>query len=472
MSLDPKRAQDDDAPKNLRYVLDDSMRSMQSVLLKGQKWAAQSSFFAGIGNFSEKPFDSSPLESIPVELTLVARSSHKIEGSLLNEVPSTGDQSSVIELYEGLDTFGAAVEPLEATSEAQVRRASVEVEMTNFAKPGGEQTEDQKRRWETMELQGQDSIDRKIWFLEQSEDMDDDVPSSLPEIVLVDVDATKTQIPSSGQNEVRQGVLKSGDKPSTGDTEASTEGRVGPKSEAVASAVVSQVENSRDDLTSSAIRPAWEVDAFQWPAITSDLIETQSGVFEELVTSLEKLPMDAKTMAVTSLRTGDGRSVMSICVARWAAQRGIKTLLVDADFSRARLVASAGLEFGLGWQQMVTESVPVAEFLVASEHVPLTVMCLQPSSITSQNRSNVSKTLSDNLNLLKPNFDLIVVDSGTTRELEWLFEDNRHPADLGVFVCNLRRSEASDVLEARRQMAAAGFQHLAMAENFGRTKAA
>ena len=33
-------------------------------------------------------------------------------------------------------------------------------------------------------------------------------------------------------------------------------------------------------------------------------------------------------------------------------------------------------------------------------------------------------------------------------------------------------SEASDVLEARRQMAAAGFQHLAMAENFGRTKAA
>ena len=65
-----------------------------------------------------------------------------------------------------------------------------------------------------------------------------------------------------------------------------------------------------------------------------------------------------------------------------------------------------------------------------------------------------------------------MVDSGITRELEWLFEGAQHPADLGVFVCNLRRSEASDVLEARRHLDAAGFQHLGLAENFGRSKAA
>lgn len=451
MSLDPERTQNDETTKKPGYALNDSMRSMKSAWLQGQKMVDQSFSFFGNGRFSEQPSDHSPLGNIPTELTLVVRASHEIEGPLLTGIPSTGDLRSATELYEGLDTFGAAVEPRDETADRLVHRASVEIEMVNFTKQNAVQTEHEKRQWETMGCQGQDSLDSKIQFLEQSEGMDCDAPSSLPEIVLVDVDANQKQTPDPDRKRVPQDVLGDGGTPSIGDPDFSADKEVS---------------------TSLGIRPAWEVDAFQWPAITSDLIEAQSKVFEELVTSLDKLPGESKTMAVTSLRSGDGRSVMSICIARWAAQQGIKTLLVDADFSRAGLVASAGLEFGLGWQQMVTEAVPIAEFLVASENVPLTIMCLQPSSITSQNRSRVSEIFIDNLRFLKPNFDLIVVDSGITRELEWLFEGAQHPADLGVFVCNLRRSEASDVLEARRHLDAAGFQHLGLAENFGRSKAA
>ena len=451
MSLDPERTQNDETLKSPGYALKDSMRSMKSDWLQGQKMVDQSISFVGNGRFSEQPSDHSPLGNVPTELTLVVRSSHEIEGPILTGVPSRGDMRAATELYEGLDTFGAAVEPRDETAEQQVHRASVEVEMTNFTKRNAVKTEHEKRQLETMGFQGQDSLDSKIQFLEQSDGMDCDAPSSLPEIVLVDVDANQKQTPDPDRKRVPQDVLGDGGTPSIGDPDFSADKEVS---------------------TSSGIRPAWEVDAFQWPAITSDLIEAQSKVFEDLVTSLDKLPGESKTMAVTSLRSGDGRSVMSICIARWAAQQGIKTLLVDADFSRAGLVASAGLEFGLGWQQMVTEAVPIAEFLVASENVPLTIMCLQPSSITSQNRSRVSKIFIDNLRFLKPNFDLIVVDSGITRELEWLFEGAQHPADLGVFVCNLRRSEASDVQEARRHLDAAGFQHLGLAENFGRSKAA
>ena len=451
MSLDPERTQNDDRHKKPSYALNDSMRSMKSDWLKGQTMVDQSFFFVGNGGFREKPSDHNPLGNVPTELKLVVRASHEFEGPFLTGVPSTNALRSATELYEGLDTFGAAVEPREETAEQQVHRASVEVEMTNFTKQNAVKAHHEKRQLETMGFQGQDSLDSKIKFLEQSEGMDCVAPSSIPEIVLVDVDAIQKQTPDPDQKRVRQDVLVDGGTPSTGDTDFSPD---------------------KEGSTSSGILPAWEVDAFQWPAITSDLIEAQSKVFEELVTSLDKLPGESKTMAVTSLRSGDGRSVMSICIARWAAQQGIKTLLVDADFSRAGLVASAGLEFGLGWQQMVTESVPLAEFLVASENVPLTIMCLQPSSITSQNRSRVSKIFIDNLRFLKPNFDLIVVDSGITRELEWLFEGTQHPADLGVFVCNLRRSEASDVLEGRRHLDAAGLQHLGLAENFGRPKAA
>ncbi|MEC7450199.1 MAG: hypothetical protein VYC80_15015 [Planctomycetota bacterium] len=451
MSLDPERTQNDETPKKPGYALNDSMRSMKSAWLKGQKMVDQSFSFVGNGRFSEQPSDHSPLGNVPTELTLVVRASHEIEGPLLTGIPSTGDLRSATELYEGLDTFGAAVEPRDESAVRQVHRASVEIEMVNFTKQNAVQTEHEKRQWETMGCQGQDSLDSKMRFLEENDERDYDAPSNLPEIVLVDVDSNKKQASDRDRKRVRQDVRLDGARPSTGDTDFFAD---------------------KEGSPTSGLRPAWEVDAFQWPAITSDLIEGQSKVFEQLVTSLDKLPEEAKTMAVTSLRSGDGRSVMSICIARWAAQQGMKTLLVDADFSRARLVASAGLEFGLGWQQMVTESVPIAEFLVASENVPLTIMCLQPSSITSQNRSRVSKIFIDNLGFLRPNFDLIVVDSGITRELEWLFEGTQHPADLGVFVCNLRRSEASDVLEARRHLDAAGFQHLGLAENFGRPKAA
>ena len=451
MSLDPERTQNDETLKSPGYALQDSMCSMKSDWLQGQKMVDQSFSFVGNGRFSEQPSDHSPLGNVPTELTLVVRASHEIEGPILTGVPSRGDLRSATELYEGLDTFGAAVELRDETADRQVHRASVEVEMTNFTKRNAVKTEHEKRQLETMGFQGQDSLDSKMRFLEESDDRDYNVPSNLPEIVLVDCDSSKKQTSNPERKRVRQDVRVDVGTPSIRDTDFSADKEVS---------------------TSSGIRPAWEVDAFQWPAITSDLIEAQSKVFEELVTSLDKLPGESKTMAVTSLRSGDGRSVMSICIARWAAQQGIKTLLVDADFSRAGLVASAGLEFGLGWQQMVTESVPIAEFLVASENVPLTIMCLQPSSITSQNRSRVSKIFIDNLRFLNPNFDLIVVDSGITRELEWLFEGAQHPADLGVFVCNLRRSEASDVLEARRHLDAAGFQHLGLAENFGRPKAA
>ena len=131
-----------------------------------------------------------------------------------------------------------------------------------------------------MGCQGQDSLDSKMRFLEESDEMDYDASSNLPEIVLVDVDSNKKQASDPDRKRVRQDVRVDGARPSIGDTDFFAD---------------------KEGSPSSGIRPAWEVDAFQWPAITSDLIEAQSKVFEELVTSLDKLPGESKTMAVTSL---------------------------------------------------------------------------------------------------------------------------------------------------------------------------
>ena len=63
MSLDPERTQNDETPKKPGYALNDSMRSMKSAWLKGQKMVDQSFSFVGNGRFSDQPSDHSSLMS-------------------------------------------------------------------------------------------------------------------------------------------------------------------------------------------------------------------------------------------------------------------------------------------------------------------------------------------------------------------------------------------------------------------------
>ncbi len=223
--------------------------------------------------------------------------------------------------------------------------------------------------------------------------------------------------------------------------------------------------NGPHDL--SAVRAAWEVDAFQWPIVTTDLVQGQSEVFNQLWGAFRRVGSDADRLAVTSSLTGEGRSTLSIGLARWAAGQGYTTLLVDADFAHGDLSNLAGLEFEFGWQQMAAEAVPVEEFLVSCDEVPLTLMCFQPAQISDGEEVAAATKLVEVINGLRASFDVIILDCGTTAEIERLFSEVGLPADLGIIVKGLDGVGETEMVHAHQALRAVGLQHLAIADNFG-----
>ena len=257
-------------------------------------------------------------------------------------------------------------------------------------------------------------------------------------------------------------------------------GEVAPGTQSQVSEVVSAelansvgaVSEPSDAPGLTAVRAAWEVEVFQWPVVTNELLEGQSEVFAQLCGALRDLGSGADRVALTSLSTGEGRSTLSICLSRWAAAQGYRTLLVDADFQHGNLSNLAGLEFESGWQQMVSEVVPVEEFLVACDEVPLTLMCLQPLQISAGVDVAAAAKLSEVVEMLRSSFDLIILDCGTTSEIERLFGGVGLPADLGVVVRGFEGAGETKMAHAQQALSTAGLQHLAIADNFGHRRAA
>jgi Mrp family chromosome partitioning ATPase len=71
-----------------------------------------------------------------------------------------------------------------------------------------------------------------------------------------------------------------------------------------------------------------------------------------------------KTLLVTGLRRGEGRTTLLLALARHWSNQGRKTLLVDADCQRPQLAERLGLSPAAGWDDALTGGGSLAEALV------------------------------------------------------------------------------------------------------------
>ncbi|MFZ1428206.1 MAG: CpsD/CapB family tyrosine-protein kinase, partial [Geminicoccaceae bacterium] len=121
-------------------------------------------------------------------------------------------------------------------------------------------------------------------------------------------------------------------------------------------------------------------------------------------------PACARVVLVTSALPGEGKSTLTLSLARIAAAEGLRVMVVDADLRKPALHELVGLKQGAGLVEVLRREVPLADAIAVDPRLPIKLLpgsrrLLQPTRLLAQDGFGAL------LAALRPAFDLILVDS-------------------------------------------------------------
>jgi Mrp family chromosome partitioning ATPase len=214
--------------------------------------------------------------------------------------------------------------------------------------------------------------------------------------------------------------------------------------------------------------PAWEVERFFWPTTCDELLTSSPDDWEGAARQLlDAAKQGCKVVAVAGLRRGEGRSTLALCLARLAAESGAKVALVDADFEHPQLSELLGVGAECDWREALAEGLPLAEAAILGLADGLTLLPLQSAAAISEisfGQPAVVKMLRDASKF----FDLVLVDAGPLAGPEHAarWGGKSCPFDGGLFVRDLRRTDAEEAAATVGQLRKNGLSHVVVVENF------
>jgi Mrp family chromosome partitioning ATPase len=215
------------------------------------------------------------------------------------------------------------------------------------------------------------------------------------------------------------------------------------------------------------VQPAWEVDRFQWPEHCRLLLNTETEYLADVGKRLASAAQDGlNILAITSTRRGEGRTTLALCLARAAAQAGVKVALVDADMENPQLINELGVEASCGWQDVVLGTQPLAEAAIVSLEDRFTFFPWTPGgALKSLNDPRATRVLRE----IAKAYSLVVIDLGPVPGRETrMFEDGEAcPIDAAILVRDVRWTSATEAQRVAAQLTEAGVESVGIAENFG-----
>ncbi|HVX10321.1 MAG TPA: AAA family ATPase [Pirellulales bacterium] len=229
-----------------------------------------------------------------------------------------------------------------------------------------------------------------------------------------------------------------------------------PKSDEIAAP-----EAAEDD----DLRPAYEVERFEWPSVVRPLLDRTSAELSSLVGEL--LPDGRGSLLVTGCRRGEGRTSIALLLARHLAQKGARVLLIDADFQRPQVASSLATHVEIGWEEMMSGAA-VSDALIESLADRLVILPLRrpvAAKVLSKARTNLRTTLAR----LQGAFDVILADAGPLIEAgasghETLF--GAAPWEAAVVVRDVRHCRLEQSHAVGHQLVQLGARRWAIIENF------
>lgn len=224
------------------------------------------------------------------------------------------------------------------------------------------------------------------------------------------------------------------------------------------------------EATNVKIEAAWEVDSFQWPEIASRLLREQSFVYQQLLETILKLGTGRNVVGITGADEKDGKTTLGVCLARWAANRGLRTILVEGPQDQVALANLAGLDFSLGWFDWTGEATLLGESIVRSISSNLS---LTPFGATEGqvNTFAFAPKLNAMLDQLRRQYDLVLVDVGSIANFSKASRQQTIEIDMAILVRNQRTVSIEKLDDVYRQLVGLGIESIAIAENFGRKRA-
>jgi Mrp family chromosome partitioning ATPase len=236
---------------------------------------------------------------------------------------------------------------------------------------------------------------------------------------------------------------------------------------------------ANSETEADAPRAAFEVDHFTWPDVCETLLEKRAGEFDQLVGQLvTESALGRKVVAITGSRRGDGRTTLALLLARRLAATAVKVVVVDADFEVPQLAARLGMTIQSGWENVLTDNLPVWDGLVESlgDRMALLPLAPRPAAGAAQQTAaefvaQHAEAIRKHLDTLRKEFDVVLVDAGVLkaarpdakpRGLMALAES----LDAAIMVSDARMTAPGRIAELSRRMQEAHIVPLGIAENF------
>jgi polysaccharide biosynthesis transport protein len=171
-----------------------------------------------------------------------------------------------------------------------------------------------------------------------------------------------------------------------------------------------------------------------------------------------RLGEPVKVVAITSSLPGEGKTTTSVCLARSAAQQGLKVILVDCDLRRRSVNRLFGAEPSRGLIEVLAGEASLEEVLTTDQVTGARLLPLAKSSMTPKDVFG-SAAMDRLLEELRRTYDLVILDTAPVLPVA----DTRvlaPKADVVVFLAHWRKTPQHAIEAAFRLLTGTG-AHLA-----------
>ncbi|MGI9517705.1 MAG: tyrosine-protein kinase family protein [Pirellulaceae bacterium] len=220
------------------------------------------------------------------------------------------------------------------------------------------------------------------------------------------------------------------------------------------------------------IKPAWEVDYFPWPRIARRLLSTHHALFDQIGSQiLGDLQPTRSRIGICSTFPREGKTTLAICLARWAANSGKRTVLIDADVERPQMTAMTGLDCVHGWRSILELDMPISETMIRSVENGLTFI---PNPLGSRPlaQEKVLAGLATIAFQLKYEFDVVIIDLGKIDNVCAHGTSDMDLVDATLITRDPSQTSVGQMMDTRRVLGNIGMTRTYVAQNFARNRVA
>lgn len=218
----------------------------------------------------------------------------------------------------------------------------------------------------------------------------------------------------------------------------------------------------------STFQPAWEVDEFQWPELVQELLRDQGRQFAQAGEQLQRAAQEGlQVLGVTSTFRGEGRTSLTMCIARCVAMSGGRVVMVDMDPDRAHLATTLRVRAAVGWRDVVSDGLPLEESVIHSVEDGVSIVALDAGA--GDEIELKDPRVGEFIEALRQQFDLVLLDCGP------LVDENRFlaagadcPLNAAIVVRDLRTTTVEDCQTTVARLLMHGVEAVGIAENFTR----